>query len=73
MVDAKIFIDFFTVFFTHFVFSLYFKVDAKMVNKGFIIAFPITFIIFIGYMVIQVILCIVIGIHIHNSNFQLYF
>ena len=25
-----------------------------MVNKGFIIAFPITFIIFIGYMVIQV-------------------
>jgi len=29
-------------------------VDAKMVNKGFIIAFPITFIIFIGYMVIQV-------------------
>ena len=30
------------------------KVDAKMVNRGFIIAFPITFIIFISYMVIQV-------------------
>ena len=29
-------------------------IDAKMVNKGFIIAFPIAFIIFIGYMVIQV-------------------
>ena len=48
--------------------------DAKMVNKGFIIAFPITFIIFIGYMVIQVIvmktICLVSPFFIWKLTFE---